>query len=87
MSLVVPIIVAVIVVIQLFFFAKNVQRMIEYKKIFAEEKSWGIAHNSETNFVSGIYGKGNKVFISIKDLFSKTKISVDIRIQKTQRFC
>lgn len=71
MSLVVPIIVAVIVVIQLFFFAKNVQRMIEYKKIFAEEKSWGIAHNSETNFVSGIYGKGNKVFISIKDSINK----------------
>ena len=29
--------------------------MREYKKIFAEEKSWGIAHNPETKFVSGIY--------------------------------
>ena len=24
--------------------------------------SWGIAHNPETKFVSGIYGRGNKVF-------------------------
>ena len=45
--------------------------MREYKKIFAEEKSWGIAHNSETKFVSGIYGRGNKVFESIKDSINK----------------
>lgn len=71
MSLIVPVIIIIIIVIQLFFFAKNVQRMIEYKKIFIEEQSWGIAHNSETNFVSGIYGKGNKVFVSIKDSINK----------------
>lgn len=45
--------------------------MREYKNIFAEEKSWGIAHNSETKFVSGIYGRGNKVFESIKDSINK----------------
>ncbi len=71
MSLLVPIIVATIIVLQIFFFVKNVLRMKEYKKIFAEEKSWGIAHNPETKFVSGIYGRGNKVFESIKDSINK----------------
>ena len=71
MSLLVPIIVATIIVLQIFFFVKNVLRMREYKKIFAEEKSWSIAHNPETNFVSGIYGRGNKVFESIKDSINK----------------
>ena len=71
MSLLVPIIVAIIIVLQIFFFVKNVLRMREYKKIFAEEKSWGIAHNPETKFVSGIYGRGNKVFESIKDSINK----------------
>lgn len=71
MSLLVPIIIAVIIALQIFFFAKNVLRMTEYKKIFAEENSWGIAHNPETKFVSGIYGRGNKVFESIKDSINK----------------
>ena len=71
LSLLVPIIVAVIIALQIFFFVKNVLRMREYKKIFAEEKSWGIAHNPETKFVSGIYGRGNKVFESIKDSINK----------------
>ena len=71
MSLLVPIIVAIIIALQFFFFVKNVLRMREYKKIFAEEKSWGIAHSPETKFVSGIYGRGNKVFESIKDSINK----------------
>lgn len=71
MSLLVPIIVAFIIALQIFFFVKNVLRMREYKKIFAEESSWGIAHNPETKFVSGIYGRGNKVFESIKDSINK----------------
>jgi hypothetical protein len=45
--------------------------MREYKQIFADESSWGIAHNAETKFVSGIYGKGNKIFESIKDSINK----------------
>ena len=71
MSLIVPIIVLAIILLQIIFFIKNVQRMIEYKKIFEEENSWGIAHNPETDFVSGIYGKGNEVFTSIKDSINK----------------
>ena len=71
MSLLVPIIVAAIILLQIFFFFKNVSRMREYKQIFGEVSSWGIAHNSETNFVSGIYGRGNHVFESIKESINK----------------
>ncbi len=71
MSLIVPFIVAAIIALQLFFFVKNVLRMREYKKIFNEVNSWGIAHNPETKFVSGIYGRGNKIFESIKDSINK----------------
>lgn len=71
MSLLVPIIVALIIALQIFLFAQNVLRMTEYKQIFAEENSWGIAHNPETKFVSGIYGRGNKIFESIKDSINK----------------
>lgn len=68
---IVPIIVLSIIALQIYFFIRNVLRMREYKQIFSEERSWGIAHNSETNFVSGIYGKGNGVFTSIKDSINK----------------
>lgn len=71
MSLLVLIIVAFIIALQIFFFLKNVLRMKEYKQIFADESSWGIAHDSETKFVSGIYGRGNKIFESIKDSINK----------------
>ena len=71
MSILVPVIVLVIIFLQFFFFVKNLIRMNEYKKIFKEENSWGIEHDSETKFVSGIYGKGNKVFCSIKDSINK----------------
>mgnify|MGYP004451244343 FL=1 len=64
-------IVLVIIALQIYFFRKNVLRMREYKEIFGKEKTWGIAHNAETNFVSGIYGKGNSVFTSIKDSINK----------------
>lgn len=71
MSLLEPIIVAIIIVLQIIFFVKNVLRMREFKQIFTEEKSWGIAYNPETKFVSGIYGRGNKVFVSIRDSINK----------------
>ena len=71
MSQLVLIIVAFIIALQIFFFVKNVLRMREYKKIFAEERSWGIAHNPETKFVSGIFGSGNNIFESIKDSINK----------------
>lgn len=64
-------IVLVIIALQIYFFRKNVLRMREYKEIFGKEKTWGIAHNAETNFVSGIYGKGNSIFTSIKDSINK----------------
>ena len=62
----VPIIVGVIIALQIFFFIKNVFRMLEYKEIFGNERSWDINHDSETKFVIGISGEGNKVFESIK---------------------
>lgn len=71
MSIIVPILVVAIIALQIFFFAKNVLRMREYSEIFKEANSWGIAHNPETNFVSGIYGRGNTVFESIKDSINK----------------
>ena len=49
---------------------KNVLRMRDCKK-FTKDISWGITHNLETNFLSGIYGRGNKVFESIKDSINK----------------
>lgn len=64
-------IVLIIIALQIYFFRKNVLRMREYKEIFGKEKTWGIAHNAETNFVSGIYGKGNSIFTSIKDSINK----------------
>lgn len=71
MLLLEPLIIVIIVAIQVYFFVKNVFRMKEYKQIFTEEKSWDIAHNPETNFVSGIKGQGNKIFESIKDSINK----------------
>ena len=71
MSLLVPIIVAAIILLQIFFFVKNVLRMREYKEIFEEEYSWGIDHDSETKFVLGIHGQGNDIFESIKNSINK----------------
>ena len=68
---IVLIIVFVIIALQIYFFIKNVLRMQEYKKIFKDEKSWKVDHDSETKFVKGIKGKGNKVFVSIKDSINK----------------
>ena len=70
-SMVVPIIVLLIVALQIFFFVKNVFRMKEYKDIFENETSWGIDHNQETGFVSGISGEGNEVFSSIQYSINK----------------
>lgn len=71
MSFIVPIIVFVIICLQVYFFVMNIYRMKEYKEIFEHESSWEIEHSSETGFVSGISGKGNEVFISIKESISK----------------
>lgn len=71
MSFIVPIIVLIIVCLQVYFFVMNVNRMKEYKEIFEHESTWEIEHSSETGFVSGISGDGNKVFSSIKESISK----------------
>lgn len=62
---IVPIIVVVVIALQLCFFIINCLHMYGYKKIFHKKESWKIKHNPTTNFVSGIDGKGNKVFKSI----------------------
>ena len=71
MSVVVPIIVVGIIIVQLYFLRKNVRRMDDYCRIFDRESSWGISHNPETGFVNGIVGEGNEVFLSIKDSINK----------------
>jgi hypothetical protein len=71
MHVIVPIIVVVIILAQIYFFYKNIKRMDEYKRIFEKKDSWGINHNNETGFVSGIRGKGNTIFESIKDSINK----------------
>ncbi len=71
MSAVVPFIVLLIILIQVYFFYKNMVRMKEYSKIFENERTWQIQHSAETGFVSGIVGSGNKVFESIKDSINK----------------
>ena len=64
MSVVVPIIVVIIILAQIYFFRKNIERMNEYKGIFEKKASWGIKHDLETGFVSGIRGDGT-VFLSL----------------------
>lgn len=70
-DVIVPIIILVIILIQMYFFFMNFRRMIEFRNIFAEESSWSINKNVQTDFVSGISGKGNKVFMSIVDSINK----------------
>jgi|GEM_PF-5453802 len=49
MTVLVILIVVAIIALQIFFFNKNVLRMKEYKEIFVEESSWGIAYNPDKN--------------------------------------
>ena len=70
-GLLVPVVVLAIIAIQIYFFVKNVSKMNEYKDIFGKENTWGIDHNPDTDFVSGISGEGNKVFVSVKDSINK----------------
>lgn len=70
-SIVVPIIVIAIIILQTYFFSRNIKRMNEYSGIFDDPDSWGIEFNSATHFVSGICGEGNDVFISIKTSINK----------------
>lgn len=69
-NIIVPIIIIGIIIVQLYFFTRNYRRMVEFRNIFEEESSWGLARN-EQGFVSGISGVGNNVFTSIKQSINK----------------
>lgn len=71
MHALVPVIIIAIICIQIFFFVKNLLRMNQFSKIFSEESSWRLRHNTETNFVNGVFGSGNSIFESIKDSINK----------------
>ena len=63
---IVPLIVITIIVIQFYFFLKNLHRMNEFMEIFGKDSQWTISKNI-SGFVSGIEGEGNSIFVSIKD--------------------
>lgn len=65
------VIVVLIICLQVYFFRKNLQRMQEFQEVFIKSGTWKVRKNSETNFVDGIDGKGNGVFLSIKESINK----------------
>lgn len=67
----VPYIIGVIIILQVFFFLMNLQRMFVYKNIFSYSDSWSICRDKETDFVNGIQGTGNGVYDSIKESINK----------------
>ena len=71
MHVLVPVIIVAIICIQIFFFVKNLMRMKQFSKIFAEESSWRLRRNEQTNLVDGVYGAGNTIFESIKNSINK----------------
>lgn len=71
MHALVPVIIIAIICIQIFFFVKNLMRMNQFSKIFADESSWRLRRNEQTNLVDGVYGAGNTIFESIKNSINK----------------
>ena len=71
MDIIVPLVIAAIICIQIMFFIKNLIRMNEYSNIFKCETPWELERDFETDYVTGIKGKGNKVFESIKESINK----------------
>lgn len=45
--------------------------MNQFSKIFADESSWRLRRNEQTNLVDGVYGAGNTIFESIKNSINK----------------
>ena len=87
MDIIVPIVIAVIICIQFIFFIKNLIRMNEYSNIFKCETPWELERDFETDYVTGIRGKGNNVFESIKEsinqyLGSHTGSVIDFHLLK-----
>ena len=68
---IVPIIVLGIIMLQFYFYVKNLKRMHQFRDIFMKKDTWGISHDGESGFVKGIYGKGNIIFSSIKNSINK----------------
>ncbi len=71
MDKIVPIIIICIIALQLFFFAKNLSRMWQFKNIFSLQKTWNLRRHPETNLVDGLYGDGNSIFESILKSINK----------------
>lgn len=71
MKFIVPIIVLGIIMLQFYFYVKNLKRMHQFRDIFMKKDTWGISHDGESGFVKGIYGKGNIIFSSIKNSINK----------------
>lgn len=69
-NIVITIIVCVIIA-QACFFGWNLYRMFVFKNIFSHTDTYMLTRNSETDFVNGISGVGNKVFQSIVDSINK----------------
>ena len=67
----VPIIILLIIVVQLYFFRQNLKRMHEFRHIFDSNESWDITNDEDTHFVNGITGKGNSIFIAIEQSINK----------------
>lgn len=65
MHALVPIIIIAIILIQVYFFVNNRERMRQFSKIFSGNKtSWTILRN-DSGMVNGITGEGNQTFQSI----------------------
>jgi len=70
-EILVPIIIIGIIVIQIYFFVKNFQRMQMFKVIFEHKSSWRLTRNPDTSFIDGIDGTGNDIFEEIKTSINK----------------
>lgn len=71
MDIIVPIVIAVIIGAQIIFFIKNLVRMNEFSNIFTCDIPWELERDFDSNYVTGIRGKGNNVFESIKESINK----------------
>ncbi len=70
-ELLVEVAVGLVVLVQIYFFVKNLIRMFQYQNIFSQEESWKLTYNQSAEFVNGIDGEGNDVFYSIKNSINK----------------
>lgn len=65
MDSIVPIIILIIILVQLFFFVKNYLRMRQFNSIFTDTSSWELSHDKDSRLVNGVCAKGNKIFTAI----------------------